>query len=132
MKICVVGAGAIGGLLGAKLAAAGEDVTLIARGPHLEAIRARGLEVTMQDGSVIRAADVAATSDMGECGPQDLVVLGVKAHQIAPVADGLPSLFGPETIVLTTQNGIPVVVLPAPRRTARRHRARYARPGRDD
>ena len=107
MKICVVGAGAIGGLLGAKLAAAGEDVTLIARGPHLEAIRARGLEVTMQDGSVIRAADVAATSDMGECGPQDLVVLGVKAHQIAPVADGLPSLFGPETIVLTTQNGIP-------------------------
>ena len=107
MKICVVGAGAIGGLLGARLAVAGEDVTLIARGPHLEAIRARGLEVTMHDGSVIRAGDVAATSDMRECGPQDLVVLGVKAHQIAPIADDLPSLFGPETIVLTTQNGIP-------------------------
>ena len=107
MKICVVGAGAIGGLLGARMAVAGDDVTLIARGPHLEAIRARGLEVTMHDGSVIHAADVAATSDMRVCGPQDLVILGVKAHQIVPLADELPSLFGPETIVLTTQNGIP-------------------------
>ena len=107
MKICVVGAGAIGGLLGARLAAAGEDVTLIARGPHLEAIRARGLELTMRDGTVVHAADVAATSDMRECGPQDLVVLGVKAHQIAPIAGELPALFGPRTMVLTTQNGIP-------------------------
>ena len=107
MKICVVGAGAIGGLLGARLAVAGEDVALIARGPHLEAIRARGLEVTMHDGAVVHAEDVAATSDMRECGPQDLVILGVKAHQIASVAGELPTLFGPETIVLTTQNGIP-------------------------
>ena len=107
MKICVVGAGAIGGLLGARLAVAGEDVTLIARGPHLEAIRSRGLEVAMHDGTVVHATDIAATSDMRECGPQDLVVLGVKAHQIAPVAGELPALFGPDTIVLTTQNGIP-------------------------
>ena len=107
MKICIVGAGAIGGLLGARLAAAGENVTLIARGAHLEAIRARGLEVTMNDGAVVHAPDIVATSDMNECGPQDLVILGVKAHQIAPIAGELPTLFGPETIVLTTQNGIP-------------------------
>ena len=107
MKICIVGAGAIGGLLGARLAESGEDVTLVARGAHLEAIRARGLEVTMRDGSVVRVTDIAATSDMKECGPQDLVVLAVKAHQIAPIAGGLPALFGPDTVVLTTQNGIP-------------------------
>ena len=107
MRICVVGAGAIGGLLGARLAAAGEDVTLIARGAHLEAIRTEGLEVTMNDGAVVHASDVAVTSDMQECGHQDLVILGVKAHQIAPIASDLPALFGPETLVLTTQNGIP-------------------------
>ena len=107
MKICVVGAGAIGGLLGARLAASGEDVTLIARGAHLEAIRARGLEVAMKDGAVVHATDVAATGDMRECGPQDLVILGVKAHQIPPIARDLPALFGPDTVVLTTQNGIP-------------------------
>ena len=107
MKICVVGAGAIGGLLGARLAAAGEEVTLIARGAHLEAIRTRGLEVTMHDGAAVHAANIAATSDMRECGTQDLVILGVKAHQIAPIAGELPALFGSGTIVLTTQNGIP-------------------------
>ena len=107
MKICVVGAGAIGGLLGARLAVAGEDVTLIARGAHLEAIHACGLEVTMNDGAIVHAPDIAATSDMKECGPQDLVILGVKAHQIAPIVGELSSLLGPETVVLTTQNGIP-------------------------
>ena len=107
MKICVVGAGSIGGLLGARLAVTGEEVTLIARGGHLEAIRSRGLEVTMHDGTVVHAANIAATSDMRECGQQDLVILGVKAHQIAPIAGELTALFGPETIVLTTQNGIP-------------------------
>ena len=107
MKICVVGAGAIGGLLGARLAVADEDVTLVARGAHLEAIRAGGLEVTMQDGAVVRAEGVEATDDLKTCGPQDLVILGLKAHQISPVAGDLPALLGPETIVLTTQNGIP-------------------------
>ena len=107
MKICVVGAGAIGGLLGARLAVAGEEITLIARGAHLEAIRARGLEVAMNDGAVVRAADIAATDDMKECGPQDLVVLAVKAHQIAPIAGEISTLFGRGTVVLTTQNGIP-------------------------
>ena len=107
MKIGVVGAGAIGGLLGARLAAAGEEVTLVARGAHLAAIRARGLEVTMSDGAVVRATEAAATGDLEGCGPQDLVILGVKAHQIAPIAGGLSALFGPRTMVLTTQNGLP-------------------------
>ncbi len=107
MKICVVGAGAIGGLLGARLAVAGEEVTLVAKGDHLEAMRTRGLEVTMNDGAVVRAADVVATGDFKECGPQDLVILAVKAHQIAPLAGGLPTLFGRGTVVLTVQNGIP-------------------------
>ena len=107
MKICVVGAGSIGGLLGARLALAGEDVTLVARGEHLAAIRRHGLQLIAPDGSVATAAAVPATDDMRGCGPQDLVVLGVKAHQIAPIVDDLAALFGPETMVLTTQNGIP-------------------------
>ncbi len=107
MKICVVGAGSIGGLLGVKLALAGEEVTLIARGKHLEAIQENGLRVSYQDGSSEVATDVRATSDMGSCGPQDLVILGLKAHQIAPAMDDIRTLFGPDTMVLTTQNGLP-------------------------
>ena len=107
MKICVVGAGSIGGLLGVKLALAGEDVTLIARGKHLEAIQRDGLRLSNQDGSSEVASDVRATSDMRSCGPQDLVILGLKAHQIEPVVDEIRTLFGPDTMVLTTQNGLP-------------------------
>jgi 2-dehydropantoate 2-reductase len=107
MKICVVGAGSIGGLLGVKLALAGEEVTLIARGQHLEAIQRDGLQLRLSDGSVEVARDVATTSDMTACGPQDLVILGLKAHQIESVVDDLRTLFGPDTMVLTTQNGLP-------------------------
>jgi 2-dehydropantoate 2-reductase len=107
MKICVVGAGSIGGLLGVKLALAGEDVTLIARGGHLRAIRDNGLRISYADGSFEVASDVKATRDMGACGPQDLVILGLKAHQIEPVVDDIRSLFGPDTMVLTIQNGLP-------------------------
>jgi 2-dehydropantoate 2-reductase len=107
MKICVVGAGSIGGLLGVKLALAGEDVTLIARGKHLQAIQENGLRVVYQDGSSEVARGVEATSDMRSCGPQDLVILGLKAHQIRPVVGEIQTLFGPDTMVLTTQNGIP-------------------------
>jgi len=77
MKICVVGAGSIGGLLGVKLALAGEDVTLIARGKHLEAIQENGLRITYGDGSSEVARNVKATHDMRACGPQDLVILGL-------------------------------------------------------
>jgi len=107
MKICVVGAGAIGGMLGAGLAHAGEEVSLVARGAHLDAIRRKGLKFIRNDGVVQLARDVKATDRMSELGPQDLVILGVKAHQIAPVADEVRSLFGPDTILLTTQNGLP-------------------------
>lgn len=107
MKICVVGAGAIGGLMGAKLALAGEDVTLIARGAHLDAIRLNGLKLIEEDGSEHVARNVKATNRLSEAGVQDIVILALKAHQVEPVATELPALFGPDTIVVTTQNGIP-------------------------
>ena len=107
MKICVVGAGSIGGLLGARLAASGHEVTLIARGAHLAAIQRRGLRLQMNDGEELIVTNVKATSDMTTCGEQDLVILGMKAHQIEPVVDEVRTLFGENTMVLTTQNGIP-------------------------
>ena len=107
MKICVVGAGAIGGLLGVKLALAGHAVTLVARGPHLEAIRSRGLQLIMHDGTAHVAEGVAATDEVRACGVQDLVILGVKAHQLPPLVDDLRTLFHADTLVLPTQNGIP-------------------------
>ncbi len=107
MKICVVGAGAIGGLIGVKLHNSGQDVTLIARGPHLQAIRQHGLKLQMNDGTNDVAQGVAATDKMAEVGEQDVVILGLKAHQIAPVVDEIRTLFSPDTTVLTTQNGIP-------------------------
>ncbi|MFQ5765838.1 MAG: 2-dehydropantoate 2-reductase [Rhodospirillales bacterium] len=107
MRIGIVGAGAIGGLMGARLAAAGEDVTLIARGPHLEAIRKNGLKLVMDDDDVCHPRWIKATDSIADAGCQDIVILALKAHQIAPVAPDLPSLFGPETVVVPVQNGIP-------------------------
>jgi len=107
MKICVVGAGSIGGLLGVKLHNLGEDVTLIARGAHLDAIRKGGLKLLMNDGTVEVARGVKATADMTTLGTQDLVILGVKAHQIEPILDDINGLLGPDSTLLTTQNGIP-------------------------
>ena len=107
MKICVVGAGAIGGMMGAKLALVGEEVTLIARGPHLEAIRQHGLKLIEEDGVEHVAGKVKATSRLSEAGVQDMVILALKAHQVEAIAKDLPALFGPDTMVVTTQNGIP-------------------------
>lgn len=107
MRICVVGAGAIGGFMGARLSSAGEDVTLIARGPHLDAIRKNGLKLVMNDGTIHLARGAKATDRIGEAGPQDIVILALKAHQIAAVAPELPALFHPDTIVVPVQNGIP-------------------------
>jgi 2-dehydropantoate 2-reductase len=106
MKICVVGAGAIGGLLAAKLQQAGEQVSVIARGPHLAAIKANGLKLIEENGSEV-VARVAATDKIAEAGPQDLVILGMKAHQVAAVVNDLKHLYTPDTMVLTAQNGIP-------------------------
>ena len=106
MKICVVGAGSIGGMMGVKMHNAGEDVTLIARGPHLEAIKANGLKLIMSDGSEEVAENVKATSDIASVGEQDLVILGVKSHQIAPIVDQVSGLLGKDSTLLTVQNGI--------------------------
>lgn len=107
MRICVVGAGSIGGLLGGRLARSGQEVTLVARGPHLEAIRERGLRLVAADGTLEVVTDLSVTDRIVEAGPQDLVLLAVKAHQIATVAPDLPSLYGPDTVVVPLQNGIP-------------------------
>lgn len=106
MKICVVGAGSIGGLLAARLQQSGEEVSVIARGPHLAAIKANGLTLIEEDGREI-VARVAATDTLAEAGPQDLVILGMKAHQVAAVVTDLAQLYTPQTMVLTAQNGIP-------------------------
>ncbi|MCC5609815.1 2-dehydropantoate 2-reductase [Nostoc sp. CHAB 5834] len=106
MKICIVGAGAIGGYLGAKLALAGESVTLIARGSHLEAIQKNGLKLLMADGSS-QIVSPLATSDIQSAGPQDVVILTVKAHSVPAIAPLLPALYNPDTMVVTAQNGVP-------------------------
>lgn len=107
MKIAIVGAGAIGGYVGVKLSLAGERVTFVARGANLEAIRRGGLKLLLADGTELVASGVQATADCAEAGPQDLVILAVKAHQLGAVACELPKLLGPETAVVTMQNGIP-------------------------
>jgi len=107
MKVAVIGAGAIGGLVACKLALAGEDVTCMVRGKNLEAIRDNGLKLIMEDGTEHIAKNVKASNNYDEVGPQDIVILSVKAHQVADVADDLKKLLGPKTVVVTMQNGIP-------------------------
>lgn len=107
MKIAVVGAGAIGGYLGAKLAIAGEDVTFIARNRNLEAINARGFRLILEDGSEQHAPTAKAVQRMADAGPQDAVLLTLKAHQVKDVLPELRALFGPQTMVVTMINGIP-------------------------
>lgn len=106
MKICVVGAGAIGGFMGARLAQRDHEISLIARGPHLAAIRQDGLRL-LQDNEEIVARNVVATDDIGELPVQDVVLLALKSHQIVSVLDRLPGIIGPETVMVTLQNGIP-------------------------
>jgi 2-dehydropantoate 2-reductase len=105
MNITVIGAGAIGGHIAAKLAAAGERVTVVARGEHLKAIRERGL-ILKENGEEI-VARVEATDRITEAGGADLIVLGVKAHQLAPIAAEVAAIVTPTTMVMTTQNGFP-------------------------
>jgi 2-dehydropantoate 2-reductase len=107
MKIAVVGVGAIGGYVGIRLALAGEDVTFIARGANLQALRANGIRLVMSDGTQESLPRVNATSDYAAAGPQDVIILAMKAHQLAAVAPDLPKLLGPDTVVVPMQNGIP-------------------------
>ena len=105
MNITVIGAGAIGGLMAAELAAAGEAVSVVARGEHLNAIRERGL--VLKEGGEEIVARVDATDRIADAGRPDLVVLAVKAHQLAPIAADVASILSPSTMVITAQNGIP-------------------------
>jgi 2-dehydropantoate 2-reductase len=105
VRIAIVGAGATGGYLGARLAQAGEDVTLIARGPHLEAMRAHGVRVRGEEGELV--AHPACTDDLAAVAAAEVVFLTVKAHAVPEIAPRLGPLLGPETAVVTAQNGVP-------------------------
>jgi 2-dehydropantoate 2-reductase len=107
MKICIVGAGAIGGMLGVRFALTGHEVTLILRGANLEAVRKNGLRLIEEDGKELLAQPIKATSVIAGAGVQDVVILALKAHQVAAVAADLPALMNAETRVITMQNGIP-------------------------
>lgn len=105
-KICIFGAGAIGGFVGARLTKAGEaDVSLVARGAHLEAMKARGLKITEADEDYIVHPRV--TADPHELGPQDFILLTLKSHALPNVVDALQPLIGPNTALLFGQNGLP-------------------------
>ena len=107
MKIAIIGAGAIGGYVGVKLALAGEDVTFIVRGANLAAIRSEGMKLVQHDGTEHVARNVHATDRYDDAGEQDVVILATKAHQVADIAPQLHKLMGPHTAVVTMQNGIP-------------------------
>lgn len=106
MKICVAGAGAIGGYLAVRLAGIGEEVSVVIRGANLQAVRTHGMTLVEADGSR-KVARLAASDRMADLGVQDVVILGMKAHQVAPVVPDLMTLIGPHTLVVTAQNGIP-------------------------
>jgi 2-dehydropantoate 2-reductase len=107
VRVCIVGAGAIGGLLAVRLAEAGQQVSVLARGESLAAIRSGGLSLVGPDGSVTVARDVAVADDLSALGAQDVVVLSVKAHQIAAIATQLEDVYHDETVVVPVQNGVP-------------------------
>jgi ketopantoate reductase len=106
MKICIIGAGAIGGMLAVKLALAGESVSVVDRGPHLAASRSKGLQLNWHDGTILKA-NVKAFDKAVDAGEQDLVVLAVKAYDLERAAHDIHHLLGAETMVMTVQNGIP-------------------------
>jgi 2-dehydropantoate 2-reductase len=105
VRIVIAGAGAIGGYIGARLARTGVDVVLFARGPHLRAMQQRGLQVRSAEGDFEITPQVA--SDLAAIGTADVVFLGVKAHALTALAPQLEPLFAPDTVVVSTQNGVP-------------------------
>lgn len=107
MKIAVVGAGSIGAVLGAKLAARGHDVSLIARGAHLAAIRERGLQLVDHVDAMSATFRLPASSDPGDFGAQDLVIIGLKAHAIAAMLPRIRPLIAQRTVVVPAINGLP-------------------------
>ena len=107
MRIAIVGAGAIGGILAVRLAQSGQDVTVIDRGAHLAAIKAHGLKMIGPDGTEEVATKLRAVATCAEAGPQDLVFLALKANVIESVAPAMRALFNDDTIVVPIQNGLP-------------------------
>jgi len=107
MKVAIVGAGAIGGFLGARLALAGHEVTFIARNRNLAAIRDHGFRLIEEDGTEQHARSATAVQAMADAGPQDAVLLTVKAHQVIDLLADLPALLGPQTLLVTMVNGVP-------------------------
>ena len=105
MKIAIFGAGAIGGLLGVKLAAAGADVTFIARGPHLAAMQANG--VTLKSGEETQTVRPRCLADAGEAGVQDYVFVTLKAHSLPSAAPDIAKMMGPASALVTGINGVP-------------------------
>ncbi len=105
MKICIFGAGAIGAYLGAELAQVGVDVSLVARGPHLEAMRQNGVRVLKGDQETVTR--VTCTNDPNELGKQDYVIVGLKSHQMSAAAEQMLPLLRDDTGVVTAVNGIP-------------------------
>src|SRR5690349_1661211 len=104
MKACIYGAGAIGGFLGARLAARGHDVCAVARGATLEALAARGMRLRMGGAEI--APRVAASADPADLGVQDLVIVAVKEPAMRDVASRIGPLMGPDTTVMTAMNGV--------------------------
>lgn len=105
MKICVFGAGAIGGYMGVKLAEAGADVSLVARGPHLAAMKTNGLRLIEESGET--TVQVTASDDPADLGPQDYIIVTLKAHSVPPVVSKMAPLIGPETTIVSGVNGVP-------------------------
>jgi 2-dehydropantoate 2-reductase len=105
VKVAVFGAGAIGGFLGVRFAQAGADVSLVARGAHLAAMRADGIRLQIEGTEEV--AHVRCTDDPATLGPQDYVVIALKAHQISGAAGGIATLLGADTSVVTASNGLP-------------------------
>jgi 2-dehydropantoate 2-reductase len=107
MKICVYGAGAIGGLIAGRLARRGQDVSVIARGANLEAIRSGGLRLRSGAEGEVHVASVRAEQDPARLGAQDCVIVAVKGHDLPAVAAGIGPLLGPATSIVTAMNGVP-------------------------
>src|SRR5271169_6593138 len=105
MRFLIAGAGAIGAYIGARMAQAGFDVTLFARGPHLRAMQRHGVQVKSSEGDFV--ARPAIASSLEDVGAVDVVFLGVKAHALPQLAPHLKPVLGPDTTVVSTQNGIP-------------------------
>ena len=105
MKICIFGAGAIGGYMGAKLAQAGADVSLVARGPHLAAMRDNGLTL-IEEGETV-TLPVTVSDNPADLGVQDYVIVTLKAHSVPPVVDKMQPLIGPDTTIVSGVNGVP-------------------------